>query len=131
MSQTSALRALYQLTGTNRRGVGDIWLINNSDEPITEVKAALSGATTTDLGPINQPGRPIEAVTIPPGGQLRIGHLNGYYELDSLIQVEVEFNTEEYGQLLFRTIPTKGQVRDSVLLYTDGSTGQTVRRIVD
>ena len=105
----------------------ELYLVNNSKEPLEFVMADSGGfQTLDDNAAAVKSETAYEYKDVQPGHAVKIDEYDGFYDLDYVLQVYIKVQSPSLGTLQIASPPEKGGVRETVLLWDSGEPGKYV-----
>lgn len=115
ISGTETRKPLLWIT----RQSDEVFLVNSSDEPLTFVRATSGGFVTSDDGAHSLGNDPVtEYQDVAPGEAVKVEEYDGYYDLDYILQIQLQLRLPSFGALDLLTVPAKGGAKTQVLLWS-------------
>jgi hypothetical protein len=107
--------------------ITDIFLVNSSEEFLSLVSSSTGAMVTVDDEAHSSASEGYNYKNVSPRDAVKIDQYNVIYDSDYLLQFSVHIQSEKYGHLDFRTLPTKGKCPgEMALLWAPGKPGRDV-----
>ncbi len=98
----------------------EAFLINDSYESLTYVRASSSGFTSSeDNAHMLEAATVIEYQDVLPGEAVKVEEYDEFYDLDYILQIHIQLQSLSFGVLNMLTEPAKGGAKDQVLLWQE------------
>jgi len=119
-------RPIFWLELSGGRKEGDLYFINDSQEPLDYVKVEAAGFMTADDDTVTLEVDGVTYHNVLPHEAVKIEEFDGYYDLDMVFQMHLEVKSETHGKMRIRTPSKKGFIPRQELLWDNGETGKNV-----
>jgi hypothetical protein len=109
------------------RDGGELYLVNSSVETLDEVSAESGGFQTVDDDVVSITSNDgYTYKNVKPNFAVKIEEYDGYNDLDYILQVVVTIQSTNLGTIEILTLPAKGGVGETVILWDNGEAGENV-----
>jgi len=104
-----------------------LYLVNSSEETFDFVSAGTGGFQTVDDDCITVAAeKKYEYKNVKPNDAVKVEEFDGYYDLDYLLQVSIRIQSTNLGGIEILTLPKKGGIGETVLLWDTMENGKGV-----
>ncbi len=102
-----------------KRDGDEVFLVNASSEALTFVRASSGGFVSSDDGAHATKGDwAPEYQNVAPGEAVKVEEYDGYYDLDYVLQVQLQVRSPGLGEMDLLSTPAKGGVKTQVVLWS-------------
>lgn len=109
------------------RDGGELYLVNSSTETLDVVSADSGGFQTVDDDVVSITSNDgYTYKNVKPSFAIKIEEYDEYYDLDYILQVVVTIQSKNLGTIEILTLPAKGGVGETVILWDNGEAGKNV-----
>lgn len=112
------------------RNGGELYLVNHSNEVLDVVRASSGGFQSVDDDVMcRSDGEVHEYTQVGMGDAVLLEEYDGFYDLDFILQINVQLKSEKLGSIEFTSGANKGGVTESVLLWNTGEWSVATRKV--
>ncbi|GLS84690.1 hypothetical protein [Paraferrimonas haliotis] len=109
------------------RDGGELYLVNNSKEPLEFVTASSGGFQTVDDDVVSvSSSNHYEYKNVMPNEAVKVEEYDGYYDLDYILGVYIKVQSPQLGCLEIASPSAKGGIGETVLLWDSGEAAKNV-----